>query len=204
MRGLHMLGLEKQKTTKVIATIGQSLPNIPWEEKPEDCKGVVWRYSNNPVIPRDLLPNSNSIFNSAVVPYDGTFAGVFRCDDTRRKMMLHVGKSTDGISWQIDEKPIKFICEDTNIGTFKYGYDPRVCWIEDRYYLTWCNWYHAPTIGVAYTFDFETFYQVENAFLPFNRNGVLFPRKINNKFFMLSRPSGPGANEFGDLLQPKS
>ena len=39
-----------------------SLPNIPWQERPEGCKDVIWRYDANPVIPRDLLPTSNSIF----------------------------------------------------------------------------------------------------------------------------------------------
>ena len=48
--------------------IGPNLPNIPWEDKPAGCNKVLWRYSGNPVIPRDLLPDSNSIFNSAVVP----------------------------------------------------------------------------------------------------------------------------------------
>ena len=59
----------------------------------------------------------------------------------------------------------------------------------DKYYVTWCNGYHGPTIGIAWTTDFETFHQLENAFLPYNRNGVLFPRKINGNFAMLSRPS---------------
>jgi predicted GH43/DUF377 family glycosyl hydrolase len=49
--------------------IGPSLPNIPWEERPQDCSDIVWRSSSNPIIPRDLTPTSNSIFNSAVVPY---------------------------------------------------------------------------------------------------------------------------------------
>lgn len=35
---------------------GISLPNMPWEDKPEGCKDVIWRYSKNPVIPRDLIP----------------------------------------------------------------------------------------------------------------------------------------------------
>ena len=35
---------------------------------------------------------------------------------------------------------------------------------------------------------FSTSSGMENAFLPFNRNGVLFPRKIGGKYFMLSRP----------------
>ena len=41
---------------------------IPWEERPAGCKDVLWRSVANPIIPRDLLPTSNSIFNSAVVP----------------------------------------------------------------------------------------------------------------------------------------
>jgi beta-1,4-mannooligosaccharide/beta-1,4-mannosyl-N-acetylglucosamine phosphorylase len=76
--------------------------------------------------------------------------------------------------------------------------------LEDRYYVTWCNGYHGPTIGVGYTFDFEKFYFLENALLPFNRNGVLFPRKINNKFVMLSRPSDNGHTPFGDIYLSQS
>ena len=86
--------------------------------------------------------------------------------------------------WNINPEPLRFECEDKEIGEWVYGYDPRVCFIEDRYYVTWCNGYHGPTIGVAYTFDFKTFHQLENAFLPFNRNGVLFPKKFNGNFAM--------------------
>ena len=68
----------------------------------------LWRSSRNPIIPRDLLPRSNSIFNSAVVPFEGGFAGVFRVDDTVRTMDLHVGRSSDGVTWQIDAEPIRF------------------------------------------------------------------------------------------------
>ena len=31
--------------------IGEPLPDMPWEDRPADCKDVIWRYSNNPVIP---------------------------------------------------------------------------------------------------------------------------------------------------------
>ncbi len=54
---------------------GNPLPDMPWEERPAGCKTTMWRYSANPVIPRNLLPNSNSIFNSAVVPFNGGYAG---------------------------------------------------------------------------------------------------------------------------------
>ena len=26
--------------------------NIPWQDRPEGCKDIVWRYSENPVIDR--------------------------------------------------------------------------------------------------------------------------------------------------------
>ena len=36
--------------------------------------------------------------------------------------------------------------------------------------------------------------------LPFNRNGVFFPRKINGRYAMLSRPSDNGHTAFGDIF----
>jgi beta-1,4-mannooligosaccharide/beta-1,4-mannosyl-N-acetylglucosamine phosphorylase len=184
--------------------MGPELPHIPWEERPRECHDVVWRSEKNPIITRDAVPDANSIFNSAVVPFEDGFAGVFRCDNTARVMQPHAGVSKDGINWEIEPKRIQFRCEDDEIGNFVYGYDPRVCWLEDRYYITWCNGYHGPTIGVGYTYDFKAFYQMENAFLPYNRNGVLFPRKINGKFAMLSRPSDTGHTPFGDIFYSES
>ncbi len=187
-----------------VTIVGSPLPHIPWEDRPPGCRDVVWRYSKNPIITRDAVPGANSIFNSAVVPFNGKFAGVFRCDNTARDMQLHVGFSDDGIRWQIEPQRIQFVCDDAEIGQFVYGYDPRVCWLEDRYYVTWCNGYYGPTIGVGYTYDFRTFYQLENAFLPYNRNGVLFPRRIRGKYAMLSRPSDRGHTPFGDIFYSES
>jgi beta-1,4-mannooligosaccharide/beta-1,4-mannosyl-N-acetylglucosamine phosphorylase len=178
--------------------------NLPWEDRPAGSSDVIWRSQRNPIIPRNLFPRANSIFNSAVVPYKGEFAGVFRVDDTRRVMNLYRGFSKDGLDWQIGPDPIEWQCTEAEIAPFVYRYDPRVCWLEDRYYVTWCNGYHGPTIGVGYTFDFETFHQIENAFLPFNRNGVLFPRKIHDKYAMFSRPSDNGHTPFGDIYYSES
>lgn len=186
---------------------GPALPDMPWEERPAGSHDVVWRYSANPIIPRDLLSTSNSIFNSAVVPFRQgkyNYAGVFRCDDTNRRMRIHVGFSVDGLKWEIDEEDMKLQGADPEVGEWVYGYDPRVAQIGDKYYVTWCNGYHGPTIGVAWTDDFRTFHQLENAFLPYNRNGVLFPRKINGLYMMLSRPSDTGHTPFGDVFISQS
>lgn len=175
------------------------LKNIPWQEKPHNSTDVLWRYSENPIIGRYAIPQSNSIFNSAVVPFKDGYAGVFRCDNKAVQMNIFAGFSKDGINWDIAHDPIDFLPGNTDMIDSDYKYDPRVVFIEDRYWITWCNGYHGPTIGIGYTFDFKEFFQCENAFLPFNRNGVLFPQKINGKYAMLSRPSDNGHTPFGDI-----
>ena len=181
---------------------------IPWEDRPAGAHDLVWRSTRNPIIRRDQLPRSNSIFNSAVVRYGDGFAGVFRVDDRSRLMNLHAGTSGDGVDWRIEPEPIAFRPADVRVPEiaerFEHAYDPRVTWLDDRYYVTWCNGYHGPTIGVGYTFDFGTFYQLDNAFLPFNRNGVLFPRRIRGAYAMLSRPSDNGHTPFGDIFYSES
>ncbi len=181
-----------------------ALANLPWQDRPANNHDVVWRYADNPIIRRDAIPTSNSIFNSAVVPFGEGFAGVFRCDDRARTMNIHSGFSADGVNWQIDPRPIEFNRVDAEMAHFEHRYDPRVCWIEDRYYVSWCNGYYGPTIGLGYTYDFVNFVQLENAFLPYNRNGVLFPRKINGRYAMLSRPSDRGHTPFGDMFYSES
>ena len=34
---------------------GNPLPGMPWEERPEGCKNVMWRCSANPIIPRSSV-----------------------------------------------------------------------------------------------------------------------------------------------------
>lgn len=43
-----------------------------------------------------------------------------------------------------------------------------------------------------------------NPLLPYNRNGVLFPRKINGNYYLLSRPSDTGHTPFGDIYISES
>jgi beta-1,4-mannooligosaccharide/beta-1,4-mannosyl-N-acetylglucosamine phosphorylase len=181
---------------------------IPWEDRPFGTTDVVWRSSLNPILTRDAVPGANSIFNSAVVPFEDGYAGVFRVDDTTRAMNLHAGRSADGIAWELEPAPIALSPADGRVAEiqerFEHAYDPRVTWLEDRFYVTWCNGYHGPTIGLAHTADFRTFVQLDNAFLPFNRNGVLFPRRIAGAYAMLSRPSDGGHTAFGDIFYSES
>lgn len=163
---------------------------------------VFTRYEGNPIITPDQVPGANSIFNSAVIEFGDGYVGVFRIDGIDGHMDLHLGQSKDGIKWDIDPKPVRFPWDDPDGAPqpHSYGYDPRITKIEDTYYITWCNDNHGPTIGIAETKDFQTFRFIENAFPPYNRNGVLFPRKIGGYYAMLHRPSDRGHTPFGDIF----
>jgi beta-1,4-mannooligosaccharide/beta-1,4-mannosyl-N-acetylglucosamine phosphorylase len=181
-----------------------AMRRIPWEDRPRECVSPLWRCSGNPIIDRHATTRSNSVFNSAVVPFGQGFAGVFRVDDDARRMNIHRGFSEDGVRWRIDPEPIRFAPADPDLPDSQYKYDPRVVRVEGRYYLLWCDGNHGASIGAGYTFDFETFFRTENILPPYNRNGVLFPRKIDGRFAVLHRPSDSGHTPFGDIFYSES
>jgi len=197
--------LRKESSEEKVRVLAPALPDMPWQEKPAGSTEAMWRYTENPVLKRHPIPCAQSIYNSAVIPFEAGYAGVFRADYANGIPYLHRGFSSDGMHWDIDHQAIRFHGGDPEVGKMEYAYDPRVCRIDNTYYIIWCNGYHGgPTIGVAYTNDFQSFHQLENAFLPYNRNGVLFPRKINGRFAMLSRPSDKGHTPFGDIYYSES
>lgn len=188
-----------------IKIIGEPLKNIPWQEKPEGCGSIVWRHNQNPIIPRNPTKKTGRIFNSAVVPFKEGFAGVFRADQKNMKALLHVGWSKDALHWEFSDEEIHWKDTDGNPADPYYAYDPRVIPIEDTYYIVWCTEFGGgPSLGFGTTRDFVHFTRLENICLPCNRNGVLFPRKINGKYYMLSRPSDTGHTPFGDIFISES
>lgn len=179
--------------------IGDALPNIPWEDRPEGCIEPVWRFSQNPIIGWNPIPSGARAYNSAVVPYGDAFVGVFRIDDKSGRAGLHFGTSPDALNWGLEDKLIDWVDEHGNPNPNSFAYDPRVVKIEDTYYITWCDDMKGASIGMGYTKDFKTFVKTENPLMPFNRNGVLFPRKIGGEYVLLSRPSDSAHTPFGDI-----
>ncbi|NGZ75336.1 glycoside hydrolase family 130 protein [Saccharibacillus alkalitolerans] len=187
-----------------VRIIGNSLPRMPWENKPEGLEAPIWRHSANPIVPRNPAPGIARIFNSAVAPYEDRFVGVFRAETVNGRPHLSLGWSDDALSWTFDERPIDFVDEEGRPFNPGYAYDPRLVQVEGVYYIIWCTDFYGAAIGLARTEDFKTFVRLENPFLPFNRNGVLFPRKIGGNYVMLSRPSDSGHTPFGDVFLSES
>ena len=185
--------------------VGQPLPNIPWQDKPKGLAEPVWRYEKNPIIGWFPTPCSARIFNSAVLPYGDAFVGIFRSDHRNGTPQLHVGTSADGLHWDIADEWIHWVDEAGRPYETAYAYDPRLVELDGRYYVIWCTDMDGdPVLGLGYTTDFRRFVRLENPFFPFNRNGVLFPRRVKDKFLLLSRPSDSGHTPFGDIFVSES
>ena len=177
-----------------------ALPNIPWQDRPAAAAGPLWRCTQNPIIGRNPVPGVARIFNSAVMPYQGAFIGVFRGEQTNGIPYIYLGRSADGVHWDFDKDKIPFVDETGAPFMPPYAYDPRLVEIEGVYYIIWCQDFYGAAIGMAKTTDFKTFTRIENPFVPFNRNAVLFPRKVGGYYTLLSRPSDSGHTPFGGHL----
>jgi beta-1,4-mannooligosaccharide/beta-1,4-mannosyl-N-acetylglucosamine phosphorylase len=184
--------------------IGGALPNIPWEDKPKGYQHVMWRSTKNPLIGWNPTPSTARIYNSSPVPFGDGYAGVFRSDNRSGRAHIHAGTSKDGIHFDISDTRVEWVDEQGNPAPTSYSYDPRVVKIGEWYYITWCDDFPGASIGMGRTKDFKTFIRMENPCMPFNRNGVLFPRKIQGNYWLLSRPSDSGHTPFGDIIVSQS
>ena len=185
--------------------LGTNLKNMPWEDKPAEYGELMWRFSGNPVTVWNMSQKMARVYNSAVVPFEGAFAGVFRADHKDGKARIHAGFSMDAVHWNIENDEIEWKDEQGNAYQPNYAYDPRVVKIDETYYIVWCTDFGGgAALGFGCTKDFKTFTRLENITIPFNRNGVPFPRKVNGKYLMLSRPSDSGHTPFGDIFISES
>ena len=99
-----------------VKIIGASVPNVPWQERPDDGRAwtPVWRYSENPIIGRNPAKDVARIFNSAVMPYKEEFIGVFRGEQTNGIPYIYLGRSKDAVHWDFEKDKIPFKDETGN------------------------------------------------------------------------------------------
>lgn len=75
-------------------------------------RGSIWRYSENQIIGRNPIEGVARIFNSAVMPFEDGFIGVFRGEQTNGIPYIYLGRSKDAIHWEFDSNKIPFVDED--------------------------------------------------------------------------------------------
>ena len=152
---------------------------------------VIKRYELNPILSsKDIPYKSDLVFNAGVVKFQGKYVMIFRNDygysggNNFEGTNLGLAYSDDGINWTVEPKPC-FELQDEEIIRV---YDPRLTVIEGRCYMCFAvDTKHGIRGGIAVTDDFYNF-EILSMTVPDNRNMVLFPEKLNNKYVRLERP----------------
>jgi predicted GH43/DUF377 family glycosyl hydrolase len=99
---------------------------------------------------------------------------------------LRIAASTDGIHFDISPEPT--VLPQTEYETFGIE-DPRISRIDDEFYITYkLVSEHGICTGLLKTTDFENFIRMGIIFCPENIDVVIFPGKVNGKFYALTRP----------------
>lgn len=155
------------------------------------------RYSHNPIIcPKDIkmsgvrFKDVSSVFNPGATFYNNKYILLLRVQSRGRRTFIVKGSSLDGLNFKISESPI--VIKKINLvkDEIYHIYDPRITKINNKYFIIvamdldiGCR------LGLIITEDFENFIFKGIISNSTNRNGVLFPEKINNKFVRLERPN---------------
>jgi predicted GH43/DUF377 family glycosyl hydrolase len=100
---------------------------------------------------------------------------------------LRLARSTDGMNFEIEEAPT--IKPASKYETFGLE-DPRIVLIDDTYYISYVSVCPVGvTTSLISTRDFETFHRHGIIFCPDNKDVVIFPEKIEGKYYSLHRPA---------------
>jgi beta-1,4-mannooligosaccharide/beta-1,4-mannosyl-N-acetylglucosamine phosphorylase len=153
----------------------------------------------NPVIGGILLHPPPG-YNSAVC-LTGEFVGVFGPTIRTAAPIFIWPEQKDGESFQIDDNVIPGRKRTETLSG-------QLCLIRAfARSMTGIMWSGDDMHGFhlrGLEHEFKTWIRLPNPLMPFNRNGVLFPRKINGTYRLLSRPSDSGHTPFGDIFISES
>lgn len=160
-------------------------------------KRLLHKYEKNPIITPAMMPiECLYTFNPGAIKYKDQYIlmmDVTTLDDIHR---IWIARSRDGYNFVPDPNPPKWPKPDpTHPETCTY--DPRITKIGDEYIILYASdlSQNQCRIGIIKTKDFENFERVAIASELGNRNGALFPEKINGLYCRLDRP-------FGNELDP--
>ncbi len=174
----------------------------------------VKRYKNNPILtPKEVnrvWTDSKlqviTVHNAGITEYNGEVLMLFRSHLRNGISVLGIARSKNGLdNWRVDSKPAMLPCNENN--DFAKGKDiyeiieneqggvedPRISKIDNTYYITYSAYHasiaHRVRVSLATTKDFKSFKRHGSLLKTDMRNVVIFPEKMNDKYYGLFRPN---------------
>jgi predicted GH43/DUF377 family glycosyl hydrolase len=159
-------------------------------------RDILHRFEGNPIIALEDIPfRCNTVFNGAVVKIGNEYIHLLRVESQQGYSVFALARSKDGLHFTVEDKPVM---EPARKGPFaryeKRGIeDPRITEIEGVYYVMYTAYSkYGPRIALAKTEDFFHYKRIAIVSEPGNKDGILFPERINGEYVRLDRPIGKG------------
>ncbi|HOP05669.1 MAG TPA: glycoside hydrolase family 130 protein [candidate division Zixibacteria bacterium] len=155
------------------------------------------RDPRNPILTRSDIPSLgpdlidvSSVFNPGAVRYREQILLLLRVQNRGRETYLLPAVSNDGVNFEPSHDIVRFKGIEKLDFRVYHVYDPRIVRIGDVFYITLAlDTDHGCRVGLALTKDFRQFDFIGVMLDEDARNAVLFPAKINNRYYMLYRPN---------------
>jgi predicted GH43/DUF377 family glycosyl hydrolase len=154
------------------------------------------RWEGNPIITLEDIPfRCNTVFNGSPIKINGEYLLLLRVEGQQGYSFFALGRSKNGLHFEIDEKPVMMPEKQGPFARYeeKGIEDPRITRINNTFYILFTATSGlGPRIELAKTGDFKKYERVALISEPGNKDGVLFPEKINGRYARLDRPIGRG------------
>jgi predicted GH43/DUF377 family glycosyl hydrolase len=144
----------------------------------------------------------NSVFNAAAVRFNGSYLLLNRVEDLAGSSCLWLARSDDGVHFTPDPEPALLPAPDEPFRTVEHYSleDARITPVGDEFYITYVAYSGFGCVtNLARTYDFQHYERIAIMTLPDNKDVVLFPEKIGDRYAKLDRPMTRSDRNMGDM-----
>ena len=155
------------------------------------------RHPINPILTRTDIPpippelvDVTSVFNPGAIKDGDTYRLILRVQSRSRDTFLVMAESTDGVSFKVENIIVDFKGIENVMDKVFHIYDARITKLEGRFYIMFAmDMQDGCQLGLGVTDDFRSFEFLGITSNEDIRNGVLFPEKINGRYYRMDRPN---------------
>ena len=155
---------------------------------------VLHRFEGNPIITLEDIPfRCNTVFNGTVIKKGDEYFHLLRVEGQQGYSIFALGRSKDGLYFAVEDEPVMTPAQRGPFAKYETRgiEDPRITEIDGVYYVMYTAYSHyGPRIALAKTDDFHHYKRIALVSEPGNKDGILFPEKINGEYVRLDRPIG--------------
>lgn len=191
-----------------------------------NLSNVVYRFDNNPIVTcHDVnkvwkAPHLKviTVHNAGITIFNDEVLMLFRSHLRNGMSILGIARSKNGLTnWKVGNQPAMLPCDLNNsfaehankqeiIENESGGLeDARIAKIGEDYIITYSAYHNKiqnrVRVSIAITQDFKTFKRYGSVLETDMRNVVIFPEKINNKYYALFRPNDATDDHTGGIFK---